>query len=137
MAYRAEDRVPSRETCHGPEIDQLEQELLEAAQRNEHANDELRRYLAEHRGSARAVVDRLLGGEHPWQVLMREQAASRRESYLEVWREFEETRQQMRRLVILWAKRRFGVWASPETVEAFGLVMQHDICAHSSTTRVV
>jgi len=109
VADRAEDRVASPKTSRVPQIDQLERALLDAAQRNELANDALRRYLAEHRGNARAVVDRLLRGEHPWQVLLREQAPSRRESYLQVWREFEETRQQMRRLVIVWAKRRFGV----------------------------
>jgi hypothetical protein len=87
----------------------LRQALLEAVDANESANDALRDYLQRNRGTTRAVVDQLLNGDHPWQVLPRNEAAHRRDGYVEVWRRFEDTRQEMRRLTILWAKRQFGV----------------------------
>ena len=103
-----EARTPSPEASHGP-ADHLEQALLEAVDENEGANDALCDYLARHRESARAAVEGLLGGQHPWEVLMRQDAAGRREGHLHAWRRFEDSRQEMRRLLILWAKRRFGV----------------------------
>jgi hypothetical protein len=90
-------------------IDHLEQALLEAAEENEAANDALCEYLTRNRGMARTVAERLLTGEHPSLALRDEDAAGRRESYRELLRRFEDSRHQMRRLVILWAKRGFGV----------------------------
>ena len=109
MADRAETKTPSAEESPDAPVDDLEQALLDALDEHEAANEALRDYLALHRKTARATIERLLGGEHPWQVLMDEDAAGRRGGYLEVWRRFENSRRDMRRLVILWAKRKHGM----------------------------
>jgi len=104
-----EAKTPSAEESPDAPVDNLERALLDSLEEHEAANEALRDYLALHRKTARATIERLLRGEHPWQVLMGEDAAGRREGYLEVWRRFENSRRDMRRLVILWAKRRHGV----------------------------
>jgi len=76
---------------------------------NEHANDALCEYLTVHRGNSRSVVNRLLTGEDTWGALDREDAARRRDGYLDAQRRFEDTRRELRMLVILWAKRIDGL----------------------------
>ena len=84
--------------------------VLEAALReNEAANDNLRNFLVRHRDSSRGVVTRLISGEHAWSALENEDAAERRDGYVSALRRFEDSRRELRMLVILWAKRYQGL----------------------------
>jgi len=85
-------------------------QLIEAALlENEQANDALCEYLKDHRDATRAVVGRTLAGEHVRTVLVTEQAASRRDAYLDALHRFEESRRTIRMLVLLWAKQELGI----------------------------
>ena len=75
---------------------------------NEAANDALCDYLGNHRGTSRAIVKRLLSGEDPWEALEAEQAADRRDGYLDARQRLEDSRRRLRMLVILWTKRHNG-----------------------------
>jgi len=108
MADRIEDIAASRDAPSSHHAE-LRRALKRAVEENEAANDALCDYLSRHRDATRGTADRLLAGEHPWEALLHVDAAGRREAYLDVWRRFEDSRQEMRRLTILWAKRVFGI----------------------------
>jgi hypothetical protein len=75
---------------------------------NEAANDALCDFLGNNRGTSRAIVERMLAGEDPWAALETEQAAGRRDGYLDARQRLEDSRRRLRMLVILWTKRHSG-----------------------------
>jgi hypothetical protein len=87
-----------------PENDSLRTAMKAAVEEHDAANRALRRHLSELEGRPAVMVERMLAGEHPSEVLQKMGADLIRSAYSQALQRFENSRREVRGLLILWAK---------------------------------
>lgn len=92
-------------------IARFEEEMKAALIENERANDALCHFLTSHRGNSRKIMQKILDGNSPPEVLDLEGVAALRDEYQDRLARFEASRKELRLVLLRWAMAN-GVSAS-------------------------